>query len=504
MANAFREADTSTYQLGWNIWNETSADKALDYGDALITLRRKSQQLVRDNPIVAGFQQTYMNIISASGPTIYCDSTNRIQFDQSNEILLKWLDNCDMTGTKSIWQIIEEIIAASFVDGDILINLPLDDSRKNIQTVIELIEAYRVQTPSDLYSNQNIRHGVEYDEKGRVKGYWVKKYDKLNLYTSDDSSNYNFFPMYNNGRMVTYLFKAPVNSRPTSSRQYPLITPAISKLKQLDDYYEALIIGARVAACFSAFIVAKNPTATMKTLTTDINGSAQTQSEDGRRYTKLQPGMIFYLQQGEEAQMAAPNRPGDNVDAFILRSCKLLSMCLRLPYIVSFLDTNEVSYSSWRGAILDTNKMIGRWRRDLNRLIEWVSKTILTEASVNNLVRGSIDSINIKSRWPSSGILDMEKESRGNRLSLENKTTSRQMIVDEQGNDYDEIEKELTEEALLEVEREAEILKKKLELEEKLGIVFPENKKEEKSKTDLNQDAASDEAVDRRKDAGNW
>lgn len=505
MGNAFREANTTSYNMGWDVFNETSADRALDVGDSLITLRRKSQQLIRDNPIVAGFQQTYINLISSTGPTIYSEGSSKIQEKQVDSILNDWLYSCDMTGLKSYSQIIEEKIAASFVDGDVLISYPMDDKRKGIQSVIELIEAYRVQTPNDLYANQNIRHGVEYDNEGRIKGYWVKKYDKLSLYSSNDSKNYTFYPMYNNGRLVTYLFKAPMSNRPSSSRQYPLVTPIISKLKQFDDYYDALVIKMRVAACFATFIVSKNPTASAKILTTDAEGNAQTQS-DNRRYSKLQPGMIGYLQAGEEVQFASPNTPGDNVDDFIVRTCNLLSMPLRIPYIITFLDTSEVNYSSWRGAYLDTMKMVNRWRRDITCDINRDVKTVLTESIARGYIRGNLEDINIKVRWPAIGILDAEKEARGNKIALESKVTSRQRTCDEQSIDLETIDKEITEEALADVEREAQVLLKKKELEEKYDIEFPvlDAKGKPKGGENVTFDPSGESNIERRKEDGNW
>lgn len=505
MGNAFREANTTSYNYSWDIFNETSADRALDVGDSLITLRRKSQQLVRDNPIVAGFQQTYINLISSSGPTIYVESTNKIQEKQCNTVLEDWLLSCDMTGAKSYAQLIEEKIGAAFADGDILISYPMNDQRSGIQSVVEFIEAYRVQTPDDKTSNQNIRHGVEYDDQGRIKGFWVKNFDKLSLFISNNSKNYKFYPMYNKGRLVTYLFKAPVLNRPSSSRQYPLITSIISKLKQFDDYYDALVIKMRVAACFATFIVSKNPTASAKLLTTDVTtGAAQTDSTSSRRFSKLQPGMIGYLQQGEEVQFASPNTPGDNVDDFIVRTCHLLSMPLRIPYIVAFLDANEVNYSSWRGAILDTGRMVNRWRRDITCDINRDCKTVITEAIARGYVRGNIEEVMIKVRWPSNGVLDAEKESRGNKIALETGTTSKQRICDEQSVDYEAIAKELTEEAIADVQREAEVLKKKQELEKSMGIIFPENKEKDDRGKPGAFDPSSEDAQEKRKEDGNW
>ena len=105
-----------------------------------------------------------------------------------------------MSGTKSLYKILEEIISCSFADGDVLINLPLDKKRSGIRTVVELIEAHRVQTPEeyerDEVMSQRVRHGVQYDAEGRIEGYWVKKADKVDYSYRNNKDNFTFYPMY--------------------------------------------------------------------------------------------------------------------------------------------------------------------------------------------------------------------------------------------------------------------------------------------------------------------
>ena len=296
---------------------------------------------------------------------------------------------------------------------------------------------------------------------------------------------------------MTDLFKAPLNNRPLASRQYPISTPAIPFIKNIDDFNEAVIIGARVAACFSAFVEVNNPGAAQKSMTTDIDPRNPNQ-----KVTKMQQGSIFYLNKGETISFASPNKPGDNYDSFMLRSYKTLSMCFRIPYILAFLDTDQVSYSSWRGAILDSFKMVKRWRRDLDRILKWVVNTFVMEGIAAGEIRGSLSTVNIKIRWPAVGVLDIEKEERGNQLALENGTKSVQMACDEQGVDYEEVRKERLQEKLNAVEDQALELKKKKELSEKLGIEFPEDK--EPSKGSGSSVGDEEDKKKRRKDDGNW
>jgi len=523
MAVTFEGARDTAYNYSWEIAREMTPDEELSTSNTLKILRQRSKQLIKDNPIVSGAQQAYVNLICNAGPVVYSSSTSRIQRDQVNTFLSDALEKIDITSTKSLAKILEEIVTWSFADGDILINLPLDSKRTGVKTVVELIEAQRISTPAPYQSkkgsSKNVQNGVELSAEGRILGYWVKKCDKVGFY-SDAVENFDFYPMYRKGksgyeRKVTYLFKAPLNARPKMSRQYPVIASCIAWFKHLHDYMEATIVGARVAACFSAFIVSKNPAGTWAGMTTDTSdGSVRNDPTGGttRRATKLQPGQIFYMRPNEEINFSSPNRPSDNVDSFMLRIYKTIAMALRVPYPLLFLDMAEVSYSSWRGAAIEAVKMIGRWRRDLTSVIKWIVDTLIAEGIIRGEIRGDVKGAKIKVRWPAHGILDPEKEARANKVRLTNGTVSKQMITDESGIDYDELQEEIEEEAIAAAVLEAKVLLKKKELEKEMGIVFPENKETDKVNRQTprrpgeeeGEDLDEDDAKERRKEDGNY
>jgi len=522
-STTFAAARDTAYNMGWSVMSEANPDTELSDSDTLKKLRLRSRQLIKDNTIVAGAQQAYINMVFNGGPVVKSTSENRIQRTQINDLLLDICKSADMTGLCSFSAVLEQIIAWSFADGDILINLPMDKKADGVKTRVELIEAFRIRTPDEFTykasKNDLVRHGVEYDTEGRVKGYWVKKAENVDSY-SDRKEYFNFYPAYREvdgfRRKVTYLFKAPLNARPNMSRGYPVITPAITLLKHFDSYLEAVVVGARVAACFSAFITTKNPVGTFKGFTTDATGTIldPQDSNQQRRVQKLAPGQVFYLKPEEEINFAAPNRPGDNADAFIERILKLVASYLRVPYPILFLDLSEVNYSSWRGGTLETIKMINRWRNRLDEVIDWIVGTWVLEGMSLGLVRGSFDSISIIKRWKTSGILDPEKEARANKIRLTMGIASKRMIAEEQGLDYEEVQAEIYEEQREDTEQQAEILKLKKEKEKEFGVTFPDTVQEGDTNRDTSksrrvgeqqgEDLDEDDARDRRKDDGNW
>lgn len=512
--SSFEAARDAAYNMNWSVFPEKTPDSELYNANTLITLRARSRQLTKDSSIVAGIQQRFANNVGSPN-AVKASTSDKYVSDLRLSRMQNFISERikDMTfSNEGLSSVVEQLINQAFCDGDILISLPLDKSRElGKQTVVELIEAQRIRTPNELTNNINVRNGVEYFEDGRIKGYWVKKYDKVDRY-GDSKGLFTFYPRKRNGRLVTDLFKAPLNARPKMSRQYPVITPAMKLIKQLNDYIEAVIVGARVAACFSAFVKTQNPAGAWGSMTSNPDGSPNTDSE-GNRVSKLYPGMVHYLRRGEEIEFASPNRPNDNVDSFIIRLCKLIAAYTGIPYEILFLDLSETNYSSWRGGANEMKKVIARWRNRINAVLDWIIDTFIYEAEIYDLV-ASVSEMEKSYTWPSYNILDPEKEARANDLELANETTSPQRLCEERAISYREVQDEIKQHLLDKVSRVAEVLKYIKEKEAELGVKIPIELIFSESKSSRNNDGVSDgdkkgveddaKRKNDRKKQGNW
>ena len=518
MRTAFSNAESTAYTLDWHLTTEMMPDEELSKGNGLKLLRQRSKQLIKDNLVAAGLLQTYINLICGVNPKIKCVSQNRIQRTQVNELIDSFRASCDVSGTQNLINLLEQVVSQSFQNGDVLINLPIDSEREGVKTVVELIESDRIDTPDEYVRYRPdvmplVRNGVKYSTSGKVLGYYVKKFHRMGT-GANTLSDYDYYPRYSGNRLVTWLFEAPLSSRPGASRKYPLLTPALCIFKQINDYQEAVIVGARVAACFAGFIETSNPAGTVESATTDSNGDSVSDKDSGRRITKLQPGLISFLRKNEKITFASPNKPSDNHDEFIVRHYKTLSMYLRIPYPVAFLDMADVNYSQWRGAMMEAMKTAGRWRTELeNKFLFPVCETWVLEAVFLGLVRGNVSDAKMAVGWTSMGTLDPEKEARANKTFLQTKQKSPQQIADEMDIDYELTQQEIQEDALAQLKNQAEQLALIKELEKKHGIVMASPAKgdvPEQRNTKLRPGEAKgpkedpDTAKERRKDDGNW
>lgn len=505
---------------------ELSPDVELELHQSLQSLRMTSKKLIKNNFIASAAQLAYINTIMGG----------KLEFDVSGvsesfrqDVLRTIAENIygmDINRQYSISQIVEQIITAAFQDGDVLILLPRDGrSKRKIKTYVELVEAARIKTPPRHKTNTLVKEGVEYYSSGRLKGYWVIKRktqeQKVTYYTANDA-DFEFFPAYKKDgkvtRRVAWLFKSPLNLRPGQSRALPVLTGAMGLLRYFMQYLEAVLVGSRVAACYSAFVKTANPADARKSL----SESNDTVGTKGKKLTKLKPGTIAYLRTNEDISFASPNRPSDNFDTFVLRLSKFTAMTIRVPYEQMYLDLAQTNYSSWRGGSLETERNINRWKRDLEDCVRWIIFTYLQEALVTRQLKGSLKGMTLKVTFPVYKTLDEEKTARARRLDLQTESTSQHRIQAGIGQSYEELQGELDDEALRAVERQAKILKRQKELSEKYDILFPDQVQvdgsDEDTQTDEDRDTSGsrregeeegsdldeEDARERRREDGNW
>lgn len=496
---------------------ELSPDIELEQDATLQTLRVTSRKLIKNNFLASSAELAYINTILGGEIILDILGVNKI-FDKE---IVKFLDDhifgLDISRQYSLSMITEQIIASSFTDGDVLINLPIDKYRKNkIKTYVELIDASRIKTPPKHKSNILVREGVEYYSSGKIKGYWViKSINKLSnvTYYSANDKDFEFFPMYKSDGIITrkvcQLFKAPLNLKIGQSRNVPVLTGSMGLIRYFNQYLEAVLVGSRVAACFAGFIKTNNPAQARKSLTE--SGTDTTIDVKGQKLTKLQPGLLSYLKPNEDIVFASPNRPSDNFDNFILRLSKFIAMTIRIPYEQMFLDLKETSYSSWRGGSLETERNISRWKRDLDGVLRWIVFTFLQEALVKGELKGSLKNAKLQIIFPVYKTLDEEKSARARKINLQSNTTSQHREQAGMGENYDQLQDELDIESLRKVEREAKKLIFQKELSEKHNIIFPEQIEQDRDTSDSRREGEEedsnideDDAKERRKEDGNW
>lgn len=200
----------------------------------------------------------------------------------------KWAEpeNADIRGISNFYELQEMALRRMVYDGEILVNKTSQGSY--IPLSIQLIEAENIGAVSITNGKNNIINGVEVTEHGRPVAYHVSQTDPMGLRSFDTvrlSTDQAFL-----------LFKP---KRPSQIRGISLLALVLRRIHDIDEYMDADLIAARVAACFSVFVTSQNSARQSAILPRD---------KKGRPNITMAPGMVRHLSPGESIEFADPKR----------------------------------------------------------------------------------------------------------------------------------------------------------------------------------------------------
>ena len=200
----------------------------------------------------------------------------------------KWAEpeNADIRGISSFYELQEMALRRMVYDGEILVNKT--SQGEYLPLSIQLIEAENIGAVSVTHGKNNIINGVEVTEHGRPVAYHVSQTDPMGLRSFDTA------------RLTTdqafLLFKP---KRPSQLRGISLLALVLRRIHDVDEYMDADLIAARVAACFSVFVTSQNSARQTAMLPRDSKG---------RPNITMAPGMVRHLSPGESIEFADPKR----------------------------------------------------------------------------------------------------------------------------------------------------------------------------------------------------
>lgn len=350
MAMAYKGAESGRFRNNW----VTGDDSATPDGWELETLRNRTRDLNRNDAVSSGATDTMgINII---GRGLRPQARIRHEFvgiseekakelsRQAEMIWNGWTPRAD-SGNRLTFDEIQFVAMRKIIEDGEIVALPvmLPEEWREIKRGIELIEADRLQGEDG--------EAIITGSRGQPKTYNIRSRDDAD---KPNSFKYSKIPALDSVGRPKILHIFPTK-RPGQKRGVPYFAPVIDLFKDLQDYLEAEVVAARVAACLAVFITKTDA------YSTAYNAASSTDSK-GNRVQQLEPGLVGYLEPGESINVVAPNRPGDSFAPFVEGILRLIGMSLNLPYELLVKDFSKTNYSSARAALLEGRRMFTSWR----------------------------------------------------------------------------------------------------------------------------------------------
>jgi len=327
---------------GWQAVG-TSADAAAQ--PVVGTLRNRARDLVRNNPYAA--RAVDVKTSHTIGTGITAEVRNR-------GLARMWEDfvgKCDADGHTDLNGLLALMERCRFESGECLVRFVRTGSLRDtpIPTQIQVLEPDYLDSSRDTLTidqhGRQTRHGIVY-EGPRVVGYWLFREHPGEAYSMTRGGSPGFYSELVPAEDVIHVYRT---LRPGQMRGVTELAPVMMRMRDLDDWQDAKLMRAKVEACLAALVTRpEGPAAGIGEVSTDAKG----------RVEKLYPGMVGYLNPGEQIDFLDPKTASASDSGFNRDNLLAVAAGTGIPYELLTSDRSEVNYTSMRGGLIDFRKRI--------------------------------------------------------------------------------------------------------------------------------------------------
>lgn len=427
---AMRGYDAAGYgriNSGWRAHNE-SAETTDRYSRDVV--RARARDLERNSDIFQAVISAYKRNVVGKGYTLRSKTPDDELNRQIENLWQQWCKprNCDVTGEQSFNQILRMAVERKKVDGGILF-LFRHTTGGLVPFKLQAIEVDEldVSRTEPRHAGNRVVGGIEYNSWRRPVGYWIQQYDIEGWRLLE--------PVYIDAKNA-YFIKA--KHRPSQIREMSDMAHTITRIRDVNEFINAVSVKERIAACLAVLIKKAVPTGTGL-------GRSGTRGPDGRvDYTgkKVSPGMIMEMGAGDEAQVVDPRSAATDATAFLRAQQSIIGAGQGLSYESVSRDMNGATYSSARqNAIEDENT----YAEDIELLTSFMTE-VYEQFIISCYLTGLINLPGFWDRkaeymahsWVKSPKkwIDPSKESAADKIAMQSGQKTFQDVCAERGKDW--------------------------------------------------------------------
>ena len=345
-------------------WNASTGSAAADLLPDLDVLRERSRDLERNNPIAGGAINTVVTKTVGTGLALKCainreilgwdEETTRAWQRKTEALFRSYAEStaCDISREQNFYGMQDLAWRSVLSSGDVFALL-MHKERPGLRysACQQLIEADRVCNPSGKADSETLTAGIERNSDGApIKAHIMRSHPGALGVRKRVWDEREFFTA-SGRRALLHLFRKRRIGQP---RGVPYLAPVIEKLKQLDRYTDAELEAAVVSAFFAVFVT-KPGGSGMSPLASAATGQTPSGSDKpvaGGWDGTLSGGIVAELDDGCDINTAAPGRPNQAFDPFVLAMLRQIGIALELPYEV-LIKHFTASYTAARAAVME-------------------------------------------------------------------------------------------------------------------------------------------------------
>lgn len=410
----------------WRVTND-SAEVTDRYSREWV--RARSRDLERNSDIMNSILGAYKRNVIGSGFQIQAKTEKPELNNDLEKLWKKWCKarNCDVTGQQSLNQMLRMAVVRKKVDGGILfIKRYTKDGMIpfSLQTVeVDELDSTQV-SPHGI--NNRVVGGIEYNEYNRPAGFWIKQYT-IDGFTLGETR-------YVKADDVIFYY---TKKRPSQIREMSDMAPTVTRVRDVNEFMNAVAVKQRVEACLSVFIKKQLPVS-------GIGRAGNAGLSDGFSYEgkTLTPGMIRELNAGDDIEVVNPTGQAADATSFVKLQQRLVGAGQGLSYEATSRDMSETNYASARQGAIEDEMTFQEEKEMIISILDEIYETFVISCWSMGLIKAA-DFWNNKDNYlahewiqPPKKWIDPQKESSSLKTAMNSGVKTYKQICAENGTDW--------------------------------------------------------------------
>lgn len=409
----------------WRVGN-ASAEQTDRYSRD--NVRARARDLERNSDIMNAVSGAFKRNIVGGGYHIQVRTEDQNLNKEIEKAWKRWCkkQNCDITGTQSLNQIIRMAVERKKIDGGILF-VKRYTKDGFVPFKLQMIEVDELDSGvmQPKHKGNKVAGGIEYNSYNKPVGYFIRQYDIDGFGLRE--------PVWVDAKDVIFYFS---KRRPSQLREMSDMAPTITRIRDVNEYITAVSVKERINACLAVFIKKSIPTTGVGRTGA---GASDRVNYDGKT---LSPGMIKEMNAGDEVQVVNPAGQGADATSFTKLQQRLIGAGQGMSYEASSRDMAESTYSSARQGLIEDDLTYAEDKELLVEVLDEIYETFVISAVLSGKVsipkfwenkEQYLDHEWIQEPKP---WIDPYKESNANKIALQTGQKTFKKIAAENGNDW--------------------------------------------------------------------
>lgn len=316
---------------------------------AAATLRNRSREAHRNDPYAKRALEIWTESAAGIVPT---PNTGEDRLDRN--LAAAWeefAESADSDGQGDWMALQDQAIHTILESGDVLARRRRRRASDGlaIPLQIQLLEPDHLDGTRLRNGTNDVIAGIELDQLNRRQAYWLFPHHpgENRIFTGQSLTSVRV-----DAEQVAHAFR---KTRPGQLLGVPMLHSVLQDLGDLDDLEQASLMQQKIATCFGAF-VRTNDVANNREI-----GLDEAADDDGP-LERFEPGMIEYLEPGEDISFATPPATAGHPEYVRSRLHRIASGA-SMPYMLLTGDVSQANWSSYKAGFVPFKQAIRRFQR---------------------------------------------------------------------------------------------------------------------------------------------